>query len=240
MVVFSYMELNTLRQTPQWVLPVAIVSAGIIVALAVYFVRMNDLVNNVIGDPSIIRPVTPLDHLVGNPTAPVIVVEYGDLDSEYTKKFNGIMAQIMTEYAESGKVAWVYRHFPVISLHPNAARHASASECVSSIAGPESFWRFIDALQAQAPGTNQFDPSDYGLLIAGLNVPSEAFNDCLSKGTFENRIQDDYSNALLAGATGAPYLVLMIQGQPPITVNGALPYVSMKKVLEEALKKSGN
>ena len=44
---------------------------------------------------------------------------------------------------------------------------------------------------------------------------------------------------MLAGATGAPYLVLLVKGKEPITIDGALPYTSMKKVLEEALKRAG-
>ena len=231
--------MDTLRKTPPWVLPVAIIAAGIIVATALYFVRVNKLVHEEAGDARVIRPVTPMDHLMGNPTAPVIVVQYGDMDSEYSKKFNAIMTQIMSEYANSGKVAWAYRHFPIISLHPNAATHASASECVASIAGPESFWRFLDAIAAQAPGVNQFNPKYYDTIIAGLGVPQAVFAECLSKGTFEKHVQDDYSNALLAGATGAPYLVLIVKGQQPVSIDGALPYASMKKLLEESLKKAG-
>ncbi len=230
--------MEPLRATPPWVLPVTIVLAGIIIATALFFVRINDHVTKESGDPAVVRPVTPSDHLIGNPTAPVIVVEYGDIDSEYTKQFNTIMEQIMLEYAPGGKVAWVFRHFPIIALHPNSAAHASAAECVSGIAGPESFWGFINALAARAPGVNQFDPKDYGTVLPGLGVPSDAFTTCLSKGTYESRVQDDYTNAVLAGATGSPYIVLMVHGEKSIPISGALPYASMKKVLEEALKKA--
>ncbi len=232
--------MDTLRTTPAWVLPVAIVAAGVIVATALYMVRIHSLVNTTTGDPAAIRPVTPVDHLMGNPSAPVVLIEYGDIDSEYTKKFNSIMEQIMTEYAESGKVAWVFRHFPIISIHPNAAAHASAAECVASIAGPNSFWRFIDAIAAQAPGSNQFSPKDYSTIIAGLNVPSDQFAACVSKGTFESKVQGDFTNATLAGAKGAPYLVLIVKGKPPVTIDGALPYSSMKKILDDAVARSGH
>lgn len=232
--------MNTLRSTPPWALPVAIVVAGLIIATALYFVRIHGHVANEAGDPSVVRPVTPADHLVGNPTAPVMVVEYGDIDSEYTKKFNAIMAQIMVEYAPGGHVAWVFRHFPIIALHPDAATHASAAECIASLAGADSFWRFLDAVSAQAPGTNQFDPKDYPALLSGLGVSNEAFASCLSKGTFEQRIQDDYTNAILAGATGSPHIILIVKGQRPVSISGALPYTSMKKVIEDALKKAGS
>lgn len=231
--------MNTLRSTPSWALPVAIVVAGAIIATALYFVRIHTHITSETGDPSIVRPVTPSDHLVGNPTAPVMVVEYADIDSEFTKSFDSIMEQIMVEYAPGGKVAWVFRHFPIIALHPFAATHASAAECVSSLAGPDSFWRFLDVLSAQAPGANQFDPKDYPAILSGLGVSKDAFALCLSKGTYEQRVQDDYTNAVLAGATGSPHIILLIKGQRPIPISGALPYTSMKKVIEEAIKKSG-
>lgn len=231
--------MDQLKSTPAWVLPVAILAAGAIVAGALYYVRVHSTVEKVVGDPSVVRPVTPQDHLMGNPTAPVVVIEYGDMDSEYTKSFNAIMQQIMTEYADSGKVAWVYRHLPIVALHKNSAMHASASECVSSIAGPQAFWGFMNGIAAQAPGDNQFDPRDYETVVRGLGVDMTIFNQCIAKGTFEQRVQDDYQNAMLAGATGAPYLVLTVKGKEPITIDGALPYTSMKKVLEEALKRAG-
>lgn len=229
--------MTPLRATPSWALPVAIITAGVIVATATYVVRIHNHVAYEAGDPSVIRPVTPNDHLIGNPTAPVMVVEYGDIDSEFTKKFNSIMEQLMVEYAPGGKVAWVFRHFPIIALHPNAASHASAAECISSLAGPESFWRFLDAVAAQAPGANQFNPKDYPTLLLGLGVSKDAFALCVSKGTFEQHVQDDYTNAILAGATGSPHIILVIKGQRPVPISGALPYTSMKKVIDEALKK---
>ncbi len=232
--------MNALRATPPWVLPVAIVLAGIIISGALYYVRVREHVTKEAGDVSVVRPVTPSDHLIGNPTAPVMVVEYGDIDSEYTKKFNAIMEQLMTEYAPGGQVAWVFRHFPIIALHPNSAAHASAAECVAALGGSERFWGFLDAIAANAPGTNQFDPRDYGTILPGLGVQSDAFTQCLSKGTYEQKVQDDYTNAILSGATGSPYIVLVVKGQRSVPISGALPYQSMKQVLDESLKKASN
>lgn len=231
--------MDTIRSTPRWVLPVAIIAAGVIIAIATYSVRMHDHINKEAGDPSIVRPVTPSDHLIGNPTAPVMVVEYGDMDSEYAKAFDATMTQLMTEYAASGKVAWVYRHFPILASHPNAAAHASAAECATSLGTPDTFWGFLNAIAARAPGSLQFDPREYPMIVQGLNIPIQKFTACIAQGTFEKRVQDDYTNAILSGGTGAPYIILLIKGQKPVPISGALPYTSMKKVLDESIKKAG-
>lgn len=229
--------MDIVRTSPPWALPVAIIIAGIIVAAATYTVRVHQEVAKSTGDPTIVRPVTPDDHLMGNPSAPILVIEYGDIDSAPTKAFDAVMEQLMTEYGANGKVAWVFRHFPIIALHPNAAAHASAAECAASLGGPESFWRFIDGIAVNAPDTNEFNPKDYPLLLPGLGISSDAFTSCIAQGTFENRVQADYTNAILAGATGSPYIVLLVKGQRPIPIAGALPYTSMKKILDEYIAK---
>lgn len=229
-----------MRATPPWLLPVAIIVGGAILAGTIYYVRIHNHLTNEAGDPSVVRPVTPNDHLIGNPAAPVMVIEYGDMDSEYTKKFNATMQQLMTEYGTDGKVAWVYRHFPILAAHPYAASHASAAECAASLGTPDTFWGFMDALAAQAPGPTQFDPRNYDGIATSLNISYKSLTDCIAKGTFEKRVQDDYTNAILSGGSGAPYIVLTVKGQKPIPISGALPYTSMKQVLDEAIKKSGN
>jgi len=230
--------MDTLRTSPAWALPLAIVLAGVIVAGATYTVHVRQQIAKKSGDPSVVRPVTPLgDHILGNPTARIMVVEYGDIDSAPTKDFNAVMEQLMTEYGAKGDVAWVFRHFPILALHTNAAAHASAAECVASLGSPDAFWRFIDSIAVNAPGTDEFNPKNYPLLLPGLGVSKEAFTTCIADGTFEDRVQADYTNAILAGATGSPYIVLLVKGERPIPISGALPYTSMKKILDGYLEK---
>ena len=57
------------------------------------------------------------------------------------------MKQIMDEYKDSGKAAWVYRHFPIDELHPVKARkEAMASECAAELGGNDAFWRYADKI----------------------------------------------------------------------------------------------
>lgn len=218
-------------------LPIIIIFAGIIVASAIYIVRIRHQVANGSGAPEAVRPVTPDDHIIGNPGAPVVVVEYADIDSEYSKSFQLTMEQVMTEYASGNKVAWVYRHFPVSTLHADAAMNALAAECAASVTSPANFFRFVDAMQSAAPGAQSFNPLQYDAILDPLSVPKASFHDCVNKATFEKRIHDDYSNALASGATGSPYIVLLVQGQKPRQIQGALPYKAIKKILDDEIAK---
>lgn len=229
---------DTERIRREYFLPGAIVIAGLILATAVYVVRSDSSPKLTGGNPEAVRPVTPADHIIGNPEAKVKIVEYADIDSEYSKQFQATMQQIMSEYAAGGQVAWVYRHFPLLDRHAAAGSHAEAAECAAFLGDDDAFWRFIDAVQAAAPRENQFSPSGYPAIVAQLALPAGEFNLCLTNGRFTKKVYDDIANALASGAEGAPYTVLVIEGQKPIAINGALSYDNMKQVINDALVKA--
>jgi len=79
------------------------------------------------------------EHILGNPDASVVVIEYSDLECPYCKRFGGTMKEIVAE--SNGSVAWVYRHWIV---HQTALPKSAASECVAKLKGNEAFWQYID------------------------------------------------------------------------------------------------
>lgn len=218
-----------------WLIPIAILLSGALLAAAIYVVRLQNAKIPEGGDPSVVTPVTPADHLIGNPEAPVRIVEYSDIDSEHGKALQATLAQLMTEYAAGGKVAWIYRHFPLTTVHANSLRHALAAECASSLGAADAFWRFIDLVNAGAPGSAEFDPKDYPGVVRQLGIDEAAFNECLTSGRFAGRVRENTHNALAAGAEGAPYTVILVQGAEPIIINGSLPYETMKQAIEKAI-----
>lgn len=225
-----------LKNKEIWFIPAAIVVAGAILAITTYSFRHKALVEtSVKGDITLMRPVGPIDHIVGNPSAPVMLVEYSDIDSAYSKSFQATMEQLMTEYAPGSKVAWVYRHLPLIDQHPNSASHAEAAECVNSLGGQTMFYRFIDSLQAKTPASGQFNPRDYKSVVTSLGLDNVKFTECLTNHTFQNRVSADFANGLAIGAGGSPFSVLLIKGQEPVTIDGAIPYDAMKKILDKAI-----
>lgn len=218
-------------------LPGAIIIAGLIISIGIYAVRTDESPKIGAGSPELTRPVSPIDHIMGNPQAPVKLVEYADIDSEYSKEFQATMEQVMSEYAPGGQVAWVYRHFPLLDQHAAAASHAEAAECAAYLGDNDAFWRFIDALQVAAPGATEFPVAGYRGVAEGLGLPLTQFEECLTSGRFTKKVYDDSTNAIQAGAEGAPYTVLMIEGQEPVGIQGSLPYEDLKKVIEDALQK---
>lgn len=230
------MNIQNLRR--DYLLPGAIVLAGALLALTVYAIRTEDSPKVGAGDPVNTRPVTPADRIIGNPEAPVMLIEYADIDSQYSKQFQATMQQLMSEYAAGGKVAWVYRHFPLLDQHAGAASHAEAAECAGFLGDDDAFWRFIDALQSAAPGESEFPVEGYAGIARGLGLPETEFQTCLTNGRFTKKVYEDSEDALSAGAEGAPYTVVLVSGQKPVGIQGALAYEDMKRVMDEAIAKA--
>ncbi len=103
-------------------------------------------------------PVTEKDHISGNPGAELLIIEYSDPECPFCKKFHETMTQAMNEYGKSGKVAWVYRHFPLDSIHSRARREAEAIECAGELGGNDKFWAYLNKLMEITPSNNQLDP----------------------------------------------------------------------------------
>lgn len=84
------------------------------------------------------------DRYLGNINADVVIIEYSDIDCPFCKSFHPTLERISQEYGS--KIAWVYRNFPLESLHPEARTKAEAAECVGQIAGNEAYWKYLKTL----------------------------------------------------------------------------------------------
>ena len=93
-------------------------------------------------------PVTDTDHVRGNIDAEIMIIEYSDFDCPFCGRFHESMQSVVDKYP-GNEVAWVYRHFPLEQIHPNAPGVALASECVAELGGNDAFWTFADGYLAQ-------------------------------------------------------------------------------------------
>lgn len=94
-----------------------------------------------------IREVAEDDNIRGDINANIKIVEYSDFKCPYCGSFHETMKQVVDNY-DGDEVAWVYRHFPIPQLHPEAPAIAQASECAREIGGKDAFWEFADEIFA--------------------------------------------------------------------------------------------
>jgi protein-disulfide isomerase len=219
-----------------FVLPITIVVAGALIAGAVFFVGKSDTPSSTSGEGTLAaRPYDPsVDHILGNPSAPIKVVEYLDLECPYCKTFHTTMHQIMDYYGPGGQVAWVVRHFPLASIHSKAPQEAAASECAAEQGGDTAYWAFVDKLFEITPGNNGLELSELPNIAGEVGLDVEAFNQCLQSGKYAKRISDSYDEAIALGAQGTPFTLIMV-GEEAVVLPGGQPYDSMRAAIDAVL-----
>ena len=165
------------------------------------------------------------EYIRGNKNASVKIVEFSDFQCPFCSKFHPTMQQVMADYGD--KVAWVYKHFPLDSLHPQARAAAEASECVGEQKGNEGFWKFTDGIFAnqQTIGSALYEQLAQE---AGANLAK--FKECVSARKFQQKVEADYQEGLSYGVDGTPGS--FVNGVP---VRGALPYESVKQIIDSQL-----
>jgi len=227
--------------------PAAIVVAGVFVAGAIYLAagpansveRQQPQVTEQqeSGDLEQMTPVTAEDHVRGNLHAPIKIVEYSDMECPFCKRFHSTMQQVMDGYGKSGQVAWIYRHFPLDSLHPVKARaEAVASECANELGGNDAFWKFTDRFFEVTPSNNQTDIDAVLPQIAQeIGLDKSQFATCLTSGKYDEHVQNDLDNAIATGGNGTPWSIVVTESGKKYPLSGAQPYEAVKQLIELAL-----
>ena len=182
----------------------------------------------------------------------------------FCKNFQQTMLSVMSKYGKDGTVAWVYRHFPIDSLHPRARKEAEATECANELGGNTGFWKFIDEVFATTTSNNTLDPAKLPIIAKDVGLDVTKFNACLSSGKYANFIQTSIDESIKAGAQGTPYSVIVLKNalsasmesnlntylgtnglsnyvtvtddKKEISLNGALPLEVVTKIIDILLK----
>ena len=176
-----------------------------------------------------IPAVTDQDHTLGNLNAEVFLIEYSDFECPYCARFHPTAQQALEEYGD--KIAWVYRHFPLDSIHPRAQAAAQASECIAELGGETAFWKFAD--EAFTQGAASLD--DLPALAVAAGVNEGAFNDCFNASRYANKVDTQYQEGLKAGITGTPGNFIVNKNGDAWLIPGAIPFESLKTTIDEAL-----
>lgn len=81
------------------------------------------------------------DHYMGPKNAPVVIVEYSDIECPFCKAAKPTIDDILKNHPEYG---FVYRHSPIVQLHPWAEYKAEGSECAFAQGGDTAFFKYLD------------------------------------------------------------------------------------------------
>ena len=233
-------------------IPLSIVIAGAIIGGALFFALKDNpspapvaqapqaqvAEQDVIKALGNMKPVAVDDHIRGNPDAPIKIVEFSDTECPFCKRFHETMKQVMDEYGDTGKVAWVYRHFPLDQLHSKARKEAEALECAGAQGGNDAFWKYADRIYEITPSNDRLDVSELPKIAEYIGINVQTFNECLSSGTYAEHVAADLEDAVATGGRGTPWSIFVAPDGTKFPINGAQPYEAVKQLIENALKSS--
>ena len=180
-----------------------------------------------------IPEVSASDHIRGPKDAKVVFIEYSDLECPFCKRFHPDVLKLMEEY--DGKIAWVYRHFPLDMLHSKARSEAQATECAFEQGGESAFWKLVDKIYEVTPANNGLDPTQLPKLAEEVGLDGTKLQECIDSEKFAEKVENDYQGGLKAGVNGTPGNFIVTESGKGWSIPGALPYETLKQNIEEAL-----
>ncbi len=167
--------------------------------------------------------------VLGDPNAPVTIVEYGDFQCPSCGAFFGsVEPELKRRYIDTGRAKLVFKNFPWIG--PESKRAAEAAACAGA---QGKFWEYHDALYANQHGENTgfLSPQTLKTFAARLGLDAGAFGACFDSGAYRGAVDADFNEVRRLGLTGTP--TFLINGQ---RVVGAQSFPVFAGVIDAKLR----
>ncbi len=175
--------------------------------------------------PQVVRYDVPIDDdpVLGSETAPITIIEFSDYECPYCRQWHTeVYTQLIDTYGD--QVRFVYRDFPLESIHVNAKPAAEAANCANE---QGYFWDYHDKLFSNELGLSSEAYQEYA---SQLGMDEEAFQECFESGRYQQEVQSDFDFAANLGVRSTP--TFFING---IAVVGAQPFEVFQQVIEKEL-----
>ena len=167
-------------------------------------------------------PVHERDHAIGPADARVTVVKYGDYECPDCHRIHREIEKTFDKLVSS--IRFVYRHFPLINIHPRALRAAEAAEAAAT---QGKFWEMHRRLYLEPDKLDDRHLRQYAKEV-GLDI--DRFDQEMAAGTYGEQILSDYYNSINYGISGTP--TTFINGEL-YAVSGLELLASVKNILNE-------
>jgi len=187
--------------------------------------------------PAIVKVSVDDDPVKGDSDAPITIVEFSDFQCPFCQRWwQNTLPQIEENYISTGKVKFVYRDFPLDSLHPQARTAHIASECADE---QGKFWEYHDVLFSEQSQWNKLELSllaeTFTQMASDLGLEESKFQSCLGSVSIAQEVNKDYTDARNLGATGTPTFFVGNEKDGFTKLVGAQPYSAFQTVFDKLL-----
>lgn len=172
------------------------------------------------------------DPSLGDPNAPVTIVEYSDFECPFCSRFaTGAYPLIKSKYVDSGQVRIIFKDYPLDSAHPLAIPTAVLANCVAAEFGDETFFAYHDQVFLQQSALSNRNIRTWA---SDLGLSDNQIEACLEDSSLVDEILADRTEGSRLGITGTPSFV--VNGELLI---GAQPFAVFEQSIENALAGAG-
>jgi protein-disulfide isomerase len=140
--------------------------------------------------------VSAIDHVLGSAHAAVTVLEYGDFECPDCGTAHSVVQALRERM--SGRLRFVYRHFPLSQVHPHASQAAEAAEAA---AAQGRFWEMHDTLFVRQHALSE---PDLQRDAESLKLNTKAFARDLAGHRFVPKLREDVLSGERSGVKGTP------------------------------------
>lgn len=144
--------------------------------------------------------VSETDHARGPAQAPITVVKYGDYECPDCRGMHRLLLKSTRPLEDT--VRYVFRHFPLVGVHPHALRAAEAAEAA---AAQGKFWGMHDLLFSNPDRLRDPDLRRYAR-EAGLEM--KKFDQDMEEKVYAQAIMRERERSIIHGISGTPTFYL--------------------------------
>ncbi len=166
--------------------------------------------------------------------APLTMNELSDYKCPYCRRFyEQTLSKLKVQYVDAGKLRYVFRDFPLDSIHPDARKAAEAALC----AGDQGkYWQAHDLFFENQRQLQLDQLKSYGGKL-GVNV--KTYNDCIDQGKHAARVQESSNDGVKVGVRGTPAFFLGKTGKDGsvdgLFISGARAFEEFQQEIERLL-----
>ena len=170
----------------------------------------------------IIEIIPTKDVFVGDPKAPVTLMQYGDYESEACAKVNEVVDKLLKQF--DGRMRFNFRHFPLTKIHQQSQKAAEAS---LGAAQEGKFWEMHNMLFAHRRRLGAISLREYAKEVGVVN---KKFLEDLVNSVYGWQVRNDLLEGLDKGVRDVP--AFFINGE---LFTGKPTFENLRKGIEAAL-----
>lgn len=163
------------------------------------------------------------DPFLGPEDSHAVVVEFADFECPYSEKSFSEVRGLMAKYQD--RVKFIFRDFPIATIHENAESAAEASECAHE---QGKFWELHDKIFLNQKNLSKESLKTFAAQI-GLDL--KQFETCLDTHAKAKEVEEDLQAGIEARIVGTP--TFFFNGIPWF---GAMDAKQFELILEKLLE----